>query len=73
MPGEVCLDRADVVIDVIWPVPLRRREAYKGAMVKGRDLYYLQITSHGFDPLRVRVKVDRKRGKKLELQMEVST
>jgi len=43
------------------------------APVKGRDLHYLQITSYGFNPLRIRVKLDRKRGKKLELQMEVST
>ena len=42
------------------------------APVKGRDLYYLQLRSYGFNPLRVRVRVDRKRGKELHLQMEVS-
>lgn len=43
------------------------------ALVKGRHVYYFQLTSKNFNPLRVRVKVDRGRGKKLELQMELST
>jgi hypothetical protein len=43
------------------------------APVKGRDVYYLQLTVDGFDPLRVRVKVDPKRGKKLQLKMKLGT
>lgn len=43
------------------------------APVNGRDVYYLQLTLNGFDPLRVRVKVDPKRGKKLRLKMELGT
>jgi len=43
------------------------------ASVRGRDVYYLQLTMKGFNPLRVRVKVDSKRGKKLQLKMEFST
>ena len=43
------------------------------ASVRGRDVYYLQLTMKGFNPLRVRVKVDSKRGKQLQLKMEFST
>ncbi len=35
--------------------------------VKGRDVYYLQLRMNGFDPLRVRVKIDPKQGKNLRL------
>jgi len=41
--------------------------------VKGRDVYYLQLSLDGMDPLRVRVKVDHWRGKKLKLMMRVAT
>jgi hypothetical protein len=40
---------------------------------KGRGVYYLQLRMNGFDPLRVRVKLDAKRGKSLQLKMEVAT
>lgn len=43
------------------------------APVKGRDVYYLQFRMNGFNPLRVRVKIDLKRGKKLQLKMEIAT
>jgi Carboxypeptidase regulatory-like domain len=43
------------------------------APVKGRDVYYLQLRMNGFDPLRVRVKVDPKRGKNLQLELEIAT
>jgi Carboxypeptidase regulatory-like domain len=41
--------------------------------VKGRGIYYLQLRMNGFDPLRVRVKLDAKRGTNLQLKMDVST
>jgi hypothetical protein len=47
--------------------------AFTFAPVKGRDIYYFQLTLKGFNPLRLRVKLDRKRGKELQLQMEFST
>jgi len=40
---------------------------------KGRSVYYLQLRMNGFDPLRVRVKLDPKHGKMLQLKMEVAT
>lgn len=43
------------------------------ASVKGRDIYYLQLRIDGFDPLRVRVKLDPKRGKHLRLKLEIAT
>jgi Carboxypeptidase regulatory-like domain len=43
------------------------------APVKGRGIYYVQLRMNGFDPLRVRVKLDAKRGTKLQLKMEVAT
>jgi hypothetical protein len=42
------------------------------AQVKGRDVYYLQLTMKGFNPLRVRVKVDPQRGKELRVNMKIS-
>ena len=41
--------------------------------VKGRSLYYLQISSRGFNPIHVRVRIDRVRGKLLRLTMPVAT
>ena len=41
--------------------------------VKGRKIYYLQLRMDGFDPLRVRIKVDRKNGNELKLRMVVSS
>lgn len=43
------------------------------APVKGRDVYYLQLRMNGFDPLRVRVKIDAKDGKNLRLKLEIAT
>jgi hypothetical protein len=43
------------------------------APVKGRGIYYLQLRMNGLDPLRVRVKLDAKRGKNLHLKMEVAS
>jgi hypothetical protein len=43
------------------------------APVKGRGIYYLQLKMNGFDPLRVRVQLDTKRGTNLQLKMEVAT
>ena len=43
------------------------------APVKGRDVYYLQLRMNGFNPLRVRVKIDPKQGKNLRLKLEIAT
>jgi len=43
------------------------------APVKGRGVYYLQLRIDGFDPLRVRVKIDPKQGKNLRLKLEIAT
>ena len=43
------------------------------APVKGRDVYYPQLRMNGFDPLRVRVKIDPKEGKNLRLTLEIAT
>jgi len=61
-----------------WEKSLRstRTDAAGGftfAPVKGRAVYYLQLRMEGFNPLRVRVKVDPKRGKDLQLKMVLST
>ena len=61
-----------------WKESLRstRTDATGGfsfAPVKGRNVYYLQLRMDGFDPLRVRVKIDPKRGKNLRLKLEVAT
>jgi hypothetical protein len=43
------------------------------ATVHGRKTYYLQLSTRGFDPLRVRVQVDRKRGASLKLRLMLAT
>jgi Carboxypeptidase regulatory-like domain len=47
--------------------------AFTFAPVKGRGIYFLQLRMNGFDPLRVRVKLDAKRGTNLQFKMEVAT
>jgi hypothetical protein len=39
----------------------------------GRKIYYVQLSMPGFNPLRVRIQVDRKRGANLELKLIVAT
>jgi hypothetical protein len=60
-----------------WKDPLRSTKtdaagAFAFSPVKGREIYYFQLRKDGFDPLRVRVKIDRRRGKSLKLQMSVA-
>ena len=43
------------------------------ATVHGRKIYYLQFSTPGFDPLRVRVQVDHKRGTILKLSLMIAT
>jgi hypothetical protein len=43
------------------------------ATVQGRKIYCLQLSMPGFDPLRVRVQVDRKRGTSLKLKLTLAT
>jgi carboxypeptidase family protein len=43
------------------------------APVQGRRVYYLQLSARGFNPLRVRVQVDPKRGGKLRLKLYLAT
>ena len=38
-----------------------------------RKIYYLQISCHNFNPLRVRVAVSTSKGKELRLQLEIAT
>jgi hypothetical protein len=41
--------------------------------VQGRKIYFLQLSTPGFDPLRLRIQVDRKRGANLELKLTIAT
>lgn len=41
--------------------------------VKGSDIYYLQLKMNGFDPLPIRVKISRMRGKNLQLRLKIAT
>ncbi|MGB2636087.1 MAG: carboxypeptidase regulatory-like domain-containing protein [Candidatus Acidiferrum sp.] len=41
--------------------------------VKGRETYFLQFSSHNCNPIRVRVRVDAKHGKELQVKMVNST
>jgi hypothetical protein len=43
------------------------------ATVQGRNIYCLQLSTPRFDPLRVRVQVDRKRGASLKLKLVIAT
>ena len=43
------------------------------APATGRGICYLQFRMNGFNPLRVRLKLDPERGKNLQLKMEVAT
>jgi hypothetical protein len=47
--------------------------AFAFAPVKGRTVYYFQLSFYAYNPLRVRVKLDDKRGKELQLKMVPST
>ena len=41
--------------------------------IRGHKIYFLQISCHNFNPLRVRVEISLKKGKELRLQLEVAT
>lgn len=41
--------------------------------VRGRRIHHLQLSAPGFNPQRVRVKVDSKRGKHLKLKLTLAT
>lgn len=41
--------------------------------IQGTRIYYLQLSKLGFDPLRVRVQLDRVRGIRLKLRLDVAT
>ena len=43
------------------------------ANVPSRKIYCLQLSTPGFDPLRLRVQVDRKRGANLKLKLTIAT
>jgi hypothetical protein len=47
--------------------------AFSLATVRDRKTYCLQLSTPGFDPLRVRVRVDRKRGTRLKLKLVIAT
>jgi carboxypeptidase family protein len=84
LAGEVQDDRGSPIAGVSveelssnWKVSLRstRTDAagdFSFVPVKDRKVYYFQFRMDGFNPLRVRVKVDRKHGKELKLRMFLS-
>jgi Carboxypeptidase regulatory-like domain len=41
--------------------------------VRGRRIYFIQISAPGFDPLRFRLHVDAKRGTSLKLKLTIAT
>ena len=43
------------------------------APVPGRKIYFIQISTPGFDPLRFRLQVDAKRGTSLKLKLTIAT
>jgi hypothetical protein len=43
------------------------------APLQGRKIYCLQLSTSGFDPLRVRVQVDRKHGTSLKVKLVIGT
>jgi hypothetical protein len=43
------------------------------ATLQGRKIYCLQLSTPGFDPLRLRVQLDRKRGANLKLKLTIAT
>jgi hypothetical protein len=61
-----------------WKTLLRttvtdKHRRFSLATVQGRNIYCLQLSSPGFDPLRVRIQVNRKRGGNLELKLVIAT
>jgi Carboxypeptidase regulatory-like domain len=61
-----------------WKRPLRSTQTdphgvFSLTPVHGRRVYYLQLSARGFNPLRVRVQVDPKRGGKLRLKLYLAT
>jgi Carboxypeptidase regulatory-like domain len=72
---------ADVLVEEFssdWNRSLRATKTdakgrFSFSPVKGRDIYFLQLRLNGFDPLRVRVKIDRNQGKNLRLKLEIAT
>lgn len=41
--------------------------------VRGRKIYFIQVSTPGFDPLRFRLHVDAKRGTSLKLKLTIAT
>jgi hypothetical protein len=78
MPGGSPLPGAKVEeFSCNWKTALRTVQTDAGgtfslAPVKGRKLYYIQVSAPGFNPLRFRLK-RRMYAKPLKLQMELST
>ena len=61
-----------------WKAPLRSTKtdsagSFNFSSVQGREIYYFELRKDGFDPLRVRVKVNGKLGKKLKLQLTLAS
>jgi hypothetical protein len=60
-----------------WKELLRSTKAneegrFSFAPVKKRKIYYLQLRKDGFNPLRIRMKVDTNLGKELKLEMKIA-
>jgi hypothetical protein len=61
-----------------WKTVLRtavtdQQGRFKFANVQDRKIYYLQLSTPGFDSLRLRVRVDGKRGTELKLKLTLAT
>jgi len=61
-----------------WKTVLRststdRDGSFSFAPVRGRKIYFIQISAPGFDPLRFGLHVDAKRGASLKLKLTIAT
>ncbi len=64
--------------DADWKTVLRSSSTdsegtFSFTPVAGRKIYFIQISAPGFDPLRVRIRVDSKHGTMLHLKLVTAT
>lgn len=65
-------------MDAGWKHLIRSSETntdgqFRLSSTPGRKMHYLQLSSYGFNPLRVRIAVSPQKGKDLKLEMHVAT
>ena len=61
-----------------WETVLRSTETdekggFKFPATKGKAVYYLQFSHYGFDPLRIKLRIDKKAKSPLVLKMVIAT